>query len=339
MKKIIIITLAVLALFTSCNLDDQGIFAEVIDRTPSDNRKLSVIGSTGDILYFSSIKGLECYELTTGQYTTLDDSERCRNISIAFMLDNNNKIVYGITSATQEEVSFTAFYLLDIASANTVKLNFTPAETHLTGSFGEYAHDASGRIYKAVLTDNTLSFTPVCTVQDPESKRFVTRMDNIFVFTTDMKSETPETSTLRYYLFDGSQLKAITGLDNPGIIRSVAKEGDNLIVVFSADTSKAYRITGTEATVIGTVTSSKISRNFASFVRDGSLYYAYDKASAFNRLNLTTKDVTSNTISKISNVAIVGYYQIGDTNTYRLCTSDNGFFVLTVNSDGTVSIN
>ena len=25
------------------------------------------------------------------------------------MLDNNNKIVYGITSATQEEVSFTAF--------------------------------------------------------------------------------------------------------------------------------------------------------------------------------------------------------------------------------------
>ena len=48
MKKLIIISLALLALLTSCNLDNQGIFAEVIDRTPSDNRKLSVIGLSSD---------------------------------------------------------------------------------------------------------------------------------------------------------------------------------------------------------------------------------------------------------------------------------------------------
>ena len=71
MKKLIIISLALLALLTSCNLDNQGIFAEVIDRTPSDNRKLSVIGLSSDnkTLYFSSVNGIEAYDLETPNLT------------------------------------------------------------------------------------------------------------------------------------------------------------------------------------------------------------------------------------------------------------------------------
>ena len=345
MKKIIIITLAVLALFTSCNLDTQGIFAEVTERNPSDNRKLSVIGlnDNDNSLYFSSVNGIESFDIVTQKYRTLDDSEDARKNSIVFMLDDGS-IIYGVSKATQEMVDFTDYYLCNPAGPQTVKLTKPESLEPFNGSFGKYAYDAKGNIYKADLTDQTLSFIHVCSVEGSESKRFVTRMENIFVFTTDMSSITPETKTLVYYLFDEDEenLKAISGLDDPGTIRSVAMDGSgDIIAVFSADTSKAYRISisDTSASQIGTVVSSKISRNFASFVKDDILYYVFDKASAFYRMNLSVGTTSSNTISKISNVSIVGYYEIPDTGSYRVCTSNNGFFTLSIDGDGNVSIN
>ena len=339
MKKILIITLAVLALFTSCNLDNQGVFAEVIDRTPSDNRKLSAIGLSSDekTLYFSSVHGIEAYDIANSSYETLDDSANARKISISFMIDD--KIVYGVTKANQDKVEFTGFYLCDPSdkSTKTLTVRNVPA---LTGSWDKYAHDANGNVYGAVLSGETLSFIEICSAPGVEAKRFVTRMDNIFVFTSDASSETPATSTLLYYLFDGTSLTLITGLDNPGTIRSVAKESDTSIIAsFSSDNSSAaYRITDTAAHKVGNVVGSKISRNFASFVEDGYLYYAFDKSSSLYRMNLNDGETSSNTISKISNVAIVGYYRIDDTH-YRVCTSNNGFFTLTINSDHSVTIN
>ena len=73
-KYLIILLLLTFALLTSCNLDNQGIFAEVLDRVPSDNRKLSFIGENLNIVYFKSVKGIESYDLTNGTYTTIDSS-------------------------------------------------------------------------------------------------------------------------------------------------------------------------------------------------------------------------------------------------------------------------
>ena len=331
MKKLIIISLALLALLTSCNLDNQGIFAEVIDRTPSDNRKLSVIGLSSDnkTLYFSSVKGIEAYDLVNNAYNTLDDSENARKISISLMVEG--KIVYGVTRATQDIVEYTGFYLCNPADGTYKKLN-CDNEVIFNGSFENFAYDADGNIYEAKLVGDDLTFPLKCSAPG-EGLSFYSSMDRIFCF--------KKGSTFTYYLFDETEgLKEISGLDGAGIIRSVAKDSDeNYYAVFSASNSKVYKIEGNAATLKGSVVGSKISRNFSSFVNGDYLCYAFDGQSSFYTFNLKDKTPSSTTVSKISKVAIVGYYSVDNNGTYRVCTSNNGFFTLKIDSDGKVSIN
>ena len=337
MKKLIIISLALLALLTSCNLDNQGIFAEVIDRTPSDNRKLSVIGLSSDnkTLYFSSVNGIEAYDLITPKqtekerYKTLDDSENARKISISLMVDG--KIVYGVTRATQDIVEYTGFYLCDPDGTNK-KLN-CDNEVIFNGSFENFAYDAEGNIYKAELDPDNLKLTFSKIPVPEEGLSFYSSMDRIFCF--------KKGSTFTYYLFDETEgLKEISGLDGAGKIRSVTKDSDgNYVAVFSASTSKVYKIEGNAATLKGSVVGSKISRNFSSFVNGDYLCYAFDGQSSFYTFNLEDETLSSTTVSKISKVAIVGYYSVDNNGTYRVCTSNNGFFTLKIDSDGKVSIN
>ena len=329
MKKLIIISLALLALLTSCNLDNQGIFAEVIDRTPSDNRKLSVIGLSSDnkTLYFSSVKGIEAYDLVNNTYNTLDDSENARKISISLMVAG--KIVYGVTRATQDIVEYTGFYLCDPDDTNK-KLN-CENEVIFNSSFENFAYDAEGNIYKAELVEDNLSFNPICSA--PDGKYF-NSIERIFCFIEDSK--------FTYYLFDGTNLNKITGLDGAGKIRSVAKDSDgNYVAVFSSSNSKVYRINVSTNTAkkIGAVVGSEISRKFSSFIYGDYLCYAFDGSSSFYTLKLSDQTLSSTTVSKISKVAIVGYYSVDNNGTYRVCTSNNGFFTLKIDSDGKVSIN
>ena len=331
MKKLIIISLALLALLTSCNLDNQGIFAEVIDRTPSDNRKLSVIGLSSDnkTLYFSSVKGIEAYDLVNNTYETLDDSENARKISISLMV--GGKIVYGVTRATQDIVEYTGFYLCDPDGTNK-KLN-CDNEVIFNGSFENFAYDAEGNIYKAELDPDNLKLTFSKIPVPEEGLSFYSSMDRIFCF--------KKGSTFTYYLFDETEgLKEISGLDGAGKIRSVTKDSDgNYVAVFSASTSKVYKIEENAATLKGSVVGSKISRNFSSFVNGDYLCYAFDGQSSFYTFNLEDETLSSTTVSKISKVAIVGYYSVDNNGTYRVCTSNNGFFTLKIDSDGKVSIN
>ena len=331
MKKLIIISLALLALLTSCNLDNQGIFAEVIDRTPSDNRKLSVIGLSSDnkTLYFSSVKGIEAYDLVNNTYETLDDSENARKISISLMV--GGKIVYVVTRATQDIVEYTGFYLCDPDGTHK-KLN-CENEVIFNGSFENFAYDAVGNIYKAELDPDNLKLTFSKIPVPEEGLSFYSSMDRIFCF--------KKGSTFTYYLFDETEgLKEISGLDGAGKIRSVTKDSDgNYVAVFSASTSKVYKIEGNAATLKGSVVGSKISRNFSSFVNGDYLCYAFDGQSSFYTFNLEDETLSSTTVSKISKVAIVGYYSVDNNGTYRVCTSNNGFFTLKIDSDGKVSIN
>ena len=331
MKKLIIISLALLALLTSCNLDNQGIFAEVIDRTPSDNRKLSVIGLSSDnkTLYFSSVKGIEAYDLVNNTYNTLDDSENARKISISLMVEG--KIVYGVTRATQDIVEYTGFYLCNPADGTYKKLN-CDNEVIFNGSFENFAYDADGNIYEAKLVGDDLTF-PLKFSAPGEGLSFYSSMDRIFCF--------KKGSTFTYYLFDETEgLKEISGLDGAGIIRSVAKDSDeNYYAVFSASNSKVYKIEGNAATLKGSVVGSKISRNFSSFVNGDYLCYAFDGQSSFYTFNLNDKTPSSTTVSKISNVAIVGYYKVDENGNYRVCTSNNGFFTLNIDDNGKVTIN
>ena len=333
MKKLIIISLALLALLTSCNLDNQGIFAEVIDRTPSDNRKLSVIGLSSDnkTLYFSSVKGIEAYDLVNNTYNTLDDSENARKISISLMVEG--KIVYGVTRATQDIVEYTGFYLCNPADGTYKKLN-CDNEVIFNGSFENFAYDADGNIYEAKLVGDDLTFPLKCSAPG-EGLSFYSSMDRIFCF--------KKGSTFTYYLFDETEgLKEISGLDGAGKIRSVTKDSDgNYVAVFSSSNSKVYRINVSTNTAekIEVVVGSEISRKFSSFIYGDYLCYAFDGSSSLYTLKLSDHTLSSTTVSKISKVAIVGYYSVDNNGTYRVCTSNNGFFTLNIDGNGKVTIN
>ena len=92
-KYMLLLFILLVALLTSCNLDNQGIFAEVLDRVPSDNRRISLIGSKNNNVYFSSKNGIESYNLDSGVYTTIDGSAEAKK-SNRFILDGNNLIYF-----------------------------------------------------------------------------------------------------------------------------------------------------------------------------------------------------------------------------------------------------
>ena len=115
-KYLIILLLLTFALLTSCNLDNQGIFAEVLDRVPSDNRKLSFIGEDSNIVYFKSVKGIESYDLTNGTYTTIDSSADSRKNNVFVFNKANKEILYFVDKATSDSVSYGSCYKLDLSS-------------------------------------------------------------------------------------------------------------------------------------------------------------------------------------------------------------------------------
>ena len=341
MKKYLIVFLFLLALLTSCNLDNQGIFAEVLDRVPSDNRRISLIGRKDNFIYFSSVNGIEKYDLNSGAYTTIDSSSDAKK-SNRFLFDSDSeKIIYFVESANHSTVTYDGYYSLPF-DGNKTSLDGSSNSSVFCGSFKNYLITKEGNVIKPSITDNKLDFTNV--VNAPSNRRFVKNVNDILVFTSDLLSSTPSTSTLEYYYYDesSSSLNPITKPETDvGTLRSVADNGSDKVLIFSKNNvgTTAYKLSGTTLTSYHKISSSLVSKDFASFVDgDGSnLYYVYDGSSNFSRLSLTNPAVTTTTISKISTLSIIGYFKLSDSdNVYKICTSNNGFFTLTLGDTPTI---
>ncbi|MDD7271516.1 MAG: hypothetical protein PUH25_06500 [Spirochaetales bacterium] len=337
-KYLTILLLLAIALLSSCNLDNQGIFAEVIDRVPSDNRKLSFIGDDSNKVYFKSVNGIESYDLDNGTYKTLDSSENARKNNIFVFNKTDKVIIYFVDKATSDGVAYDSCYKLDIDSQETTKLT-NNSNIIFADSYNEYLIGKDGKIYSySIADDKTISFTLKAEVSD---KYYVKNIDNIFAFST--KSTDSTTKNLEYYKFKGDIFTPITSEDATylGKLRSVTTDAVNgtQYLFFSevngqAETS-VFKLTDTEFKKLGKLSSSNVGRDFESFVDSGvdsdNLYFAYDGSSILNKYNLTSGELTSTTISKLGNVAIVGYFKVGTD--YKICTANNGF--LTLSLDGT----
>ena len=158
---------------------------------------------------------------------------------------------------------------------------------------------------------------------------FVKNIDDILVYTTSA-SGIPDTSSLVYYYFDGTtDLKNIGS--NLGVLRSVAKDASYTVLTFSKSNEGTtfYKLGDNSLNNIHTI-STVYQKDFASFIDNGNLYYAYDGSSSFNKLSLADSSFTTTNISKISTVSIIGYFYIQEKNIYKICTSNNGLFTLSV---------
>lgn len=323
----LLLFILLVALLTSCNLDNQGIFAEVLDRVPSDNRRISLIGNIGNDIYFSSKNGIESYNLDSGVYTTIDGSAEAKK-SNRFILDKvNNQIIYFVESANSTTVKYDGYYSININTKERKSLDGSANTDIFCGAFDEYLINKNGDVFSTFVdANNKITFTKVAPAHS--NTRFVKSIDRILVYTTS-SAEIPDSSSLVYYYFDGSSdLKPIGS--NLGDLRSVAKDASTTVLTFSKtnEGTKFYKLESNtlyEKYSISTV----YQKDFASFIDNGNLYYAYDGSSSFNKLTLSaTPSFTTTTISKISTVSIIGYFKVGDN--YKICTTNNGFFTLSV---------
>lgn len=325
-KYMLFLFILLVALLTSCNLDNQGIFAEVLDRVPSDNRRISLIGNIGNDIYFSSKNGIESYNLVSGVYTPIDGSAEAKK-SNRFILDkDNNQIIYFVESANSTIVTYDGYYSININTKERKSLDGSANTDIFCGAFDEYLINKNGDIV-SVDANNNISFTTKATA--PQNTRFVKNIDDILVYTTS-SAEIPDSSSLVYYCFDGSELKRIGS--NLGDLRSVAKDASNTVLTFSKtnEGTSFYKLNSDFSLTKIYSFSTVYKKDFASFIDNGNLYYAYDGSSSFNKLSLADSSFTTTNISKISTVSIIGYFYIQEKNIYKICTSNNGFFTLSV---------
>ena len=326
-KYLIILLLLTFALLTSCNLDNQGIFAEVLDRVQSDNRKLSFIGEDSNIVYFKSVKGIESYDLTNGTYTTIDSSADSRKNNVFVFNKANKEILYFVDKATSDSVSYDSCYKLDLSSNTPPTKLINNSEDIFVGSYNEFLIGKDGSVYSyTIATDNTIPFSKV----DQATGEYYKNIDNIFAFLDN------STNLLKYYKITGTgfkELKLPEGLSSLGLLRSVSDDGKYLIFseVNGQTGTFAFELDDTtyELKKLSTkLSSSNIQKDFESFVDSGYLYFAFDGSNIFNKYNLSNNELTTTTISKLANVAIVGYFKVGSD--YKICTANNGFFILSL---------
>lgn len=320
-KYMLLLFILLVALLTSCNLDNQGIFAEVLDRVPSDNRRISLIGNIGNDIYFSSKNGIESYNLASGEYTTIDGSAEAKK-SNRFILDGD-KIIYFVESANNSTVKYDGYYSIDINTKEKTSLVGSSNTDIFCGSFDKYLINKNGDVVSTSIDNNNIiTFTKVATA--PNNTRFKKNIDNILVY-----ADTTDTSSLVYYYFDDTNLISIGS--NLGDLRSVAKDTSNSskVLTFSKtnEGTSFYKLEGNQLSKIYSF-STVYQKDFASFIDNGNLYYAYDGSSSFNKLPLNGGTISYTTISKISTVSIIGYFKVGDN--YKICTTNNGFFTLSV---------
>lgn len=334
-KYMLLLFILLVALLTSCNLDNQGIFAEVLDRVPSDNRRISLIGSKNNNVYFSSKNGIESYNLVSGVYTTIDGSAEAKK-SNRFILDGNN-LIYFVESANSITPKYDEYYSITIITDENNKTTYEKksldgsANTDIfCGAFDEYLINKNGDVVSTSIDDNIITFTKK--VSAPENKSFVKNIDDILVYTTST-SGIPDTSSLVYYYFDGTKLISIGS--NLGNLRSVAKDASYTVLTFSKSNegTSFYKLEGNQLSKIYSF-STVYQKDFASFIDNGNLYYAYDGSSSFNKLSLNGGTISPTNISKISTVSIIGYFKVGDN--YKICTTNNGFFTLSVSGTPTI---
>lgn len=331
-KYMLLLFILLVALLTSCNLDNQGIFAEVLDRVPSDNRRISLIGSKNNNVYFSSKNGIESYNLVSGVYTTIDGSAEAKK-SNRFILDGD-KIIYFVESANSITPKYDGYYSINISTKEKKSLDGSANTDIFCGAFDKYLINKNGDVFStSVDANNNISFIPEATAHS--NTRFVKNIDNILVYTTSA-SGIPDTSSLVYYYFDGTtDLKPIGS--NLGDLRSVAKDTSNSskVLTFSKtnEGTSFYKLESNQLSKIYSF-STVYKKDFASFIDNGNVYYAYDGSSSFNKLSIQDRTISQTTISKISTVSIIGYFKVGDN--YKICTTNNGFFTLSVSGTPTI---
>ena len=320
MKKTILITCIALVLlsFVSCNLDNNGILLNGLEKVPSDNKNRSFIGydENTSTMYYVTVDGLVRRAVASGDEPVIsNDSIFTHYYQALGWLQDEHTIGYMTDSAGNNGGQY--FYSINPGTTAVTPLEESGDEhepivdVYMTTDGVRLVGD-NGTVYSAEISGNIIKVT-----KEYDSKGAFVSCTNGLVRYSDGK-----------YYYEGQE---ITGLSGSVKAFATRREYNSYAITTSGSSFVIYSISGGSATQITTISGGD-NNEFPCFVDSaGNLYFLYYRgtrsSSIVYKVSRDGKTVNSRDLHK-NNIMAEAFVQSGDT-VYML-SKDNNLFEVTI---------
>ena len=320
MKKTILITCIALVLlsFVSCNLDNNGILLNGLEKVPSDNKNRSFIGydENSSTMYYVTVDGLVRRAVASGDEPVIsNDSIFTHYYQALGWLQDDNTIVYMTDSAGNNGGQ--AFYSIDTSSAKVTSLKVEGKDTGIVDCY--MASDKvrlvgdDGTIYSAEISGETLKLTAV---ESDSQGTFVSSTNGLIRYSDGS------------YFYEGEKTSGISG-----VVRSFATsdDGKKYAVSVSGSSFLIYKADGgTEFSEIESISGSN-NNEFPSLIDSaGNLYFLYYRGTRSSSIVYKVSpsgEVSYHDLQK-NNIRAEAFVQSSDE--IYMLSKDNNMFVVTI---------
>ena len=326
MKKTIVFALLALLLlsFVSCNLDNNGILINALEKVPSDNKNRSFIGFDGDkTMYYVTVDGLVKRTVESSDKGVINTPEIVISNHSIFThyyqalgwLQDDNTIVYMTDSAGNNGGQ--AFYSIDTSSAKVTSLKVEGKDTGIVDCY--MASDKvrlvgdDGTIYSAEISGETLKLTAV---ESDSQGTFVSSTNGLIRYSDGS------------YFYEGEKTSGISG-----VVRSFATsdDGKKYAVSVSGSSFLIYKADGgTEFSEIEPISGSN-NNEFPSLIDSaGNLYFLYYRGTRSSSIVYKVSpsgEVSDHDLQK-NNIRAEAFVQSSDE--IYMLSKDNNMFVVTI---------
>lgn len=318
MKKTILITCIALVLlsFVSCNLDNNGILLNGLEKVPSDNKNRSFIGydENSSTMYYVTVDGLVRRAVASGDEPVIsNDSIFTHYYQALGWLQDDNTIVYMTDSAGNNGGQ--AFYSIDTSSAKVTSLKVEGKGTgivdcYMASNEARLVGD-NGTVYSAEIIGNSITFTG----KYHSNGSFVSCTNGLIRY-----------SDGKYY-YEGQEISGLSGT-----VKAFAAGNPNSYAITTSGSSFViYSILGGSATQITTISGGD-NNEFPCFVdSEGNLYFLYYRGTRSSSIVYKVSpsgDVSDHDLQK-NNIRAEAFVQGSDNEIYML-SKDNNMFVVTI---------
>ena len=325
MKKTILITCIALVLlsFVSCNLDNNGILLNGLEKVPSDNKNRSFIGydKNSSTMYYVTVDGLVRRAVASSDEPVIsNDSIFTHYYQALGWLQDEHTIGYMTDSAGNNGGQY--FYSINPGTTAVTPLEESGDEHEpivdvymATGDVRLRLVGDNGTVYSATIsdTDNSITIEP----KHASNGSFVSCTNGLIRY-SDGK-----------YWYEGAEISGLSGT-----VKAFATNEDNsqsYAITTSGSSFYIYSISGDSATQITTISGGD-NNEFPCFVDSaGNLYFLYYRgtrsSSIVYKVSRDGKTVNSRDLHK-NNIMAEAFVQSGDT-VYML-SKDNNLFEVTI---------
>ena len=321
MKKTILITCIALVLlsFVSCNLDNNGILLNGLEKVPSDNKNRSFIGydETSSTMYYVTVDGLVRRAVASGDEPVISNNPIFTHYYQALgWLQDPNTIVYMTDSAGNNGGQH--FYSIDPGTTAVTQLNESGEHRPIVDVYmatgGVRLVGDDGTVYSAtIISDNSITIEP-----KHASKGSFVSCTNGLIRYSDGK-----------YYYEGQEIIGLSGSVKAFATR---RDSNSYAITTSGSSFVIYSISSdNSAKQIATIPGGD-NNEFPCFVDSAeNLYFLYYRgtrsSSIVYKVSSDGETVNSRDLHK-NNIMAEAFVQSGDT-VYML-SKDNNLFEVTI---------